>query len=118
MSPGNEQRNFWGSAAAAEEGSRNWAGVRDPVVDELIETLISAGDREELVAATRALDRVLLWGHYLIPHWHLDYDRLAYWNKFRRPEVTPMQGYVFNTWWIEPQGAASPGAPDGDPKRP
>jgi len=117
LSPGNEQRDFWGSAAAAEEGSRNWAGVRDPVVDALIEGLIAAGDREELVAATRALDRVLLWGHYLIPHWHLNYDRLAYWNKFGRPETTPMQGYVFNAWWVDPERAAALGQRKGATQR-
>lgn len=117
QSPGNEQRNYWGSAAAAEEGSRNWAGVRDPVVDELTEALISAPDREELVAATRALDRLLLWGHYLIPHWHLNYDRLAYWDKFGRPEVTPMQGYDFNAWWVDPQRAAALGKRKGATRR-
>jgi microcin C transport system substrate-binding protein len=117
LSPGNEQRNYWGSAAAAEEGSRNWAGVRDPVVDELIETLVAAADREELVTAARALDRVLLWGHYLIPHWHLDYDRLAYWDKFGRPEMTPLQGYQFYAWWVDPQREAALAARKGSTER-
>src|SRR3546814_10119881 len=67
LSPGNEQREYWGSAAADEASSRNYAGIKDPVVDELIELMISAPSRESLIQRTRALDRVLLWGHYVIP---------------------------------------------------
>ncbi|MCP4042170.1 MAG: ABC transporter substrate-binding protein [Gammaproteobacteria bacterium] len=101
LSPGNEQRFYWGSAAVDIPGSRNYIGVRDPVIDELIETLIAAPDRKGLITRTRALDRVLQWGHYLTPHWHIPFDRLAYWNKFHRPEITPMRGAQFDTWWIE-----------------
>ncbi len=103
LSPGNEQLSFWGSAAAEQNGSRNFAGIRDPVVDELIAKLIAAPDRDALVARTRALDRVLQWGFYVIPHWHLDYDRLIYWNKFGRPAVTPERGAQFGAWWVEPE---------------
>ncbi len=69
--PGNEQREYWGSDAADSVGSRNLAGIKDPVVDELIELLVKSDSREQLNVRTRALDRVLLWGHYVVPHWHI-----------------------------------------------
>lgn len=101
LSPGNEQRNYWGSAAASANGSRNLIGISDPVVDELIEMLIAAPDREALVTRTRALDRVLQWGHYLIPHWHAKVDRVIYWNKLSRPTNIPMQGSPLGAWWYD-----------------
>ena len=100
-SPGNEQRDYWTSAMAGIEGSRNTLGLTDPAVDALVEEIVFADDREELVAAVRALDRVLRWGHYVIPNWHIRYDRVAYWDKFGRPGVTPDDGLVFNAWWID-----------------
>jgi microcin C transport system substrate-binding protein len=100
-SPGNEQRFYWGSAAADSPAARNVAGIKDPVVDELIEMLISAPDRESLVARTRALDRVLLSGHYIIPNWHAAADRIASWDKFSRPSVTPDQGTSTDYWWLD-----------------
>ena len=100
-SPGNEQRDFWGSAAANSPGGRNYAGINDPVVDELIELIISAPDRESLISRTRALDRVLLWGHYVIPQWHARNQRIAYWNKFSRPALTPRNGTSLSYWWID-----------------
>lgn len=103
LSPGNEQRDFWGSAAAGENGSRNTIGIKDPVVDALIDLVISAPDRKSLIYRTKALDRALLWGHYVIPHWHIQYFRVAYWNKFGRPEITPKYALGFDTWWIDPQ---------------
>jgi len=105
LSPGNEQLGYWGSQAASQNGSQNYIGISDPVVDELIAGLIAAPDRKSLVTRTRALDRVLQWGHYLIPHWHLDYDRLIFWNKFERPAVTPLSGAQLGTWWINPDAA-------------
>lgn len=102
LSPGNEQRNFWGSAAADRPGSRNFAGVKDPVVDELVEMVIAAPTREELVQRTRALDRVLQWKHIVIPHWHIPYDRILYWDKFSRPAIIPDQGASLFTWWVDP----------------
>ena len=84
LSPGNEQRDYWGSAAADLPGSRNLAGARDPVVDELVELVIAAPDRKSLVDRSRALDRVLLWSHYVIPNWHLAAYRVAYWDVFGR----------------------------------
>ncbi|MFD1378168.1 hypothetical protein [Fodinicurvata halophila] len=75
------------------------------MVDALIEDVIQAGSREELIAATRAMDRVLLWGHYVVPHWHSRVDRLVYWNKFDHPETIPEQGFSFDNWWIDEERA-------------
>jgi microcin C transport system substrate-binding protein len=107
LSPGNEQSDFWSSAAAATKGSRNVAGIRDPAVDTLIDLVIQAPDRPGLVARTRALDRVLLWGHYVIPHWHIQAFRVAYWNKFSRPAVVPKYALGFDTWWLDAKQAAA-----------
>jgi microcin C transport system substrate-binding protein len=101
LSPGNEQRDFWSSAAAEERGSRNTIGIRSEVVDELIGLVISAPDRESLIARTRALDRVLLWGHYVIPHWHIRSFRVAYWDMFGRPATVPKYALGFDSWWID-----------------
>ncbi|MDA0342228.1 MAG: ABC transporter substrate-binding protein, partial [Proteobacteria bacterium] len=108
LSPGNEQRDFWHSAKADTPGSRNQIGIKDPVVDALVDLVIQAPDRASLVARTRALDRVLLWGHYLIPHFHLRASRLIYWNKFGRPKVVAKysDGYP-TTWWIDPEKQAT-----------
>ena len=107
LSPGNEQNNYWTTTAADTPGSRNLAGIKDPVVDALVETLIAAADRDSLIAAARALDRVLLWGHYVVPHWHIRYFRVAYWNKFARPAITPKYSLGFDSWWIDPALAAA-----------
>ena len=100
QSPGNELRGFWGSSAADEDGSDNMGGVKNPIVDALIEQLVASPDRAALVARARALDRVLLWQHYVIPHWHLGVDRIAYWDKFGIPATIPAQGTSLMTWWI------------------
>ena len=111
LSPGNEQRNYWTTASADVRGSGNLAGIRDPAVDELVDLLIRAPDRETLVATTRALDRVLLWGHYVIPQWHIRSFRLVYWNRFGRPGIRPKYGLGFpSTWWIDQEKAARLGA--------
>ncbi len=101
-SPGNEQRDFWSSSAAGRPGSRNTIGIKSKPIDGLIEKIVAATDRAELVTATRALDRVLRAGHYLIPGWHIRSDRIAYWNKFGRPAKTPGYGVGFMSWWIDP----------------
>ena len=101
LSPGNEQRDFWTCAKAREPGSRNSIGICDPVIDELVELIIAAADRESLIHRTRALDRVLLWNHFVVPHWHSRTFRVAYWDKFVRPERTPRYGLAFDTWWID-----------------
>lgn len=102
-SPGNEQRDYWFSKFADHKGSRNLIGVKDPVVDTLIEQVISAQTRQELVIACRALDRVLLWNHYVVPQWHINKHRIAYWDKFQHPAIAPIYGDVgFFTWWLTP----------------
>lgn len=107
QSPGNEQRGFFGSNAADRPGSRNTTGLKDPVVDALVEKLIAAPDRKSLVTLTRALDRVLLWKYIVIPHWHIPYDRVVYWDMFGQPKVIPDSGVQFFTWWIDPAKAAA-----------
>ena len=102
LSPGNEQREYWGSRAADEQGSRNLLGVKNKVVDALIEELVQAPDRASLVAQTRALDRVLQYGYYVIPNFHLAAFRVAYWDKLRRPAVSPKYAPGFDTWWLDP----------------
>ena len=106
LSPGNEQRDFWSSAVAEKPGSRNLMGIKDPVIDELIELVIAAPDRESLVARTHALDRVLLWNHWLIPNWHIPMHRIVYWNKFDHPQVPPKYALGFYTWWVDADKAA------------
>ena len=106
-SPGNEQRDYWGSAAADQFASRNSVGIADPVVDALVESLIAAPDRQELVYRTRALDRVLLRGYWVIPNWHTSADRVLYWDKFGRPPTVPMDGVNTNRWWFNPAKAAA-----------
>ncbi len=101
-SPGNEQREYWHSDNVEAIGSRNYMGVSHPVVDQLVSQVIQAPDRDELVHRTRALDRVLLHGHYVIPHWHLAKDRVAYWSHLQRPSETPKNGVDLDNWWVQP----------------
>ncbi|MBZ9809369.1 MULTISPECIES: extracellular solute-binding protein [unclassified Mesorhizobium] len=102
-SPGNEQRDFWSSKAADRPGSRNYAGIKNPVVDALVDRIIFATDREDLVAATHALDRVLLWNYYVVPQYYRAVVWLAYWNKFGIPAKQPSYiGADQNSWWIDP----------------
>ena len=101
LSPGNEQRNFWGSDAAETNGSRNIIGIKNTVIDLLIEKVISAKNRRELINYTRALDRVLLWNHYVIPQWHISSYRTLYWDIFDKPQIRPKYSLGTNTWWID-----------------
>lgn len=111
LSPGNEQRDFWGSAAADREGSSNYAGIKDPGIDALIEKVIYAKDREELVAATRALDRVLLAHDYVVPSWNYPNIRTARWNRFGHPAKLPEYSFGFpDIWWWDAELAAKTGA--------
>ncbi|WP_425105306.1 extracellular solute-binding protein [Ancylobacter sp.] len=111
LSPGNEQRDFWGSAAADRDGSGNHAGIKDPGIDALIEKVIYAKNREELVAATKALDRVLLAHDYVVPAWHYPNTRTARWNRFSHPETLPKYSFGFPTiWWWDAEKAAKTGA--------
>lgn len=104
-SPGNEQREFWHSEKADIKGSRNYIGIKDPVIDAMIDGIIKAESREDLVHKSRALDRVLLWNYYVVPMWHYPKWRLAYWDKIQRPEtlshISPM---ISSTWWSSEAG--------------
>ncbi len=115
LSPGNEQREYWSGAKADEKGSRNLIGIKNPAVDALVEAIIVAPDLAALLAACRALDRVLLWNHYVIPHWHIGKYRVAAWNKFGQPAVAPKYDLGFlDTWWLDAAKAATlkqPGKP-------
>jgi microcin C transport system substrate-binding protein len=113
LSPGNEQREYWGSAAADDEGSRNLLGIKNKVIDELIEELVRAPDRPSLIAHTRALDRVLQYGYYLIPNYHIAKFRVALWDKFRRPAISPKYAVGMETWWIDPAAEQSVEAKKG-----
>ena len=98
-SPGNEQREYWGSEAANQPGSRNVIGIKDPAIDQLVESLIQAPNREQLVLHARALDRVLQWNHFVVPQFHIDSHRIAYWDKFGFPEQRPNYSIGLDTWW-------------------
>ncbi len=116
ISPGNEQRENWGSAAADKKGGRNVGGIKDPVVDAIVEELIVAKTRESLVAHTRALDRVLLWNWYGIPMLSTPADWIAYWNKFGKPAKVPMQGPDLALMWYDTAKAAKVDAARGAKK--
>jgi microcin C transport system substrate-binding protein len=108
QSPGNEQREFWSSKTAGIAGSRNIAGIKNPAIDKLIERVIYARDRDDLVAATKALDRVLLWNHYVVPQWTYTKVRTARWDRFGRPSELPrygQSGFPF-IWWYDADKAA------------
>jgi microcin C transport system substrate-binding protein len=99
LSPGNEQAHYWGAAAADQPGTRNYIGIKSAAVDWLIDQVTNSPDRRQLVTAMRALDRVLRAGHYVVPLYHQQVDRVAYWNKFGRPDVIPTYGFVLESWW-------------------
>ena len=101
-SPGNEQREFWQSASADKPGSRNFMGLKNPAVDTLVDGLINADSRQSLIEHTRALDRVLQWGYYVVPNWHIKTWRVAYWNHIGHPATPPKYDIGINTWWIKP----------------
>lgn len=111
LSPGNEQREFWGAKSADAPGSRNIVGIKNPAIDKLIERVIFAKDREDLVAATKALDRVLLWNHYVVPQWNYPKVRTARWDRFGRPAELPRYGLSGfpAIWWYDAEKAANTG---------
>ncbi len=106
LSPGNEQRGYWTTAAAKRPASNNWSGLQNRAVDDLVEQLIAAPDRKSLVLRTRALDRLLLSQHLVIPNWHIPYDRIVFWDKFGYPEKLTISGADIMTWWFDPAKAA------------
>ncbi len=104
QSPGNEQKNYWHSSTADQVGSGNVMGLKNPVVDALVEKLVAVNSREELITVAHALDRVLLWGEYVVPNWYVGDHRLTYWDKFQRPATPPLyypngESWVIATWW-------------------
>jgi microcin C transport system substrate-binding protein len=107
LSPGNEQLEYWSSGSADRQGSQNYSGVKDPAVDALVDKVINAPDRDALIAATRALDRVLTWNYYRILTYSSLSDRYAYWDKLKQPEKIPLQGLgngggIVSWWWMDP----------------
>ncbi|HET6160757.1 MAG TPA: ABC transporter substrate-binding protein [Dongiaceae bacterium] len=107
LSPGNEQRGFWTSASADEKGSQNFAGIKDPAIDKLVDLIIHTPSRKDLIIRCRALDRVLQWNYFVVPNFHLAAYRLAYWDKFTHPakRPDPLFGEGLSSWWIDPQKA-------------
>jgi len=101
-SPGNEQREFWKSTSADKPGSRNYMGLKDPAVDQLVEQLIDSDTRTSLIAHAKSLDRVLQFGYYVIPNWHIKTFRVAYWNNLGHPKVSPLYDVGISTWWSKP----------------
>jgi microcin C transport system substrate-binding protein len=107
-SPGNEQREYFHSISADRSGSRNFMGLKDPAVDSLVDGLINADSRQSLIAHTRALDRVLLWGFYVLPNWHIKTWRVAYWDHIAHPGVKALSDIGTNTWWYKPDAQPAP----------
>ncbi len=101
LSPGGEQRNTWSSAAATHPGSQNIIGIHDPVVDHLIDLILQAKDRHQLITASQALDRVLMAHWYLIPQYYVDSYRVAYWNFLRHPAILPRYAFDLSIWWVD-----------------
>src|SRR5262249_45108229 len=102
LSPGNEQAFYWGSAAADQDGSRNYMGVKSPAIDALIAALLEARGREDFISAVRALDRVLISGFYVVPLFHAPEQWVARANGVRHPSATSLYGFLPETWWREP----------------
>jgi len=116
-SPGNEQREYWHSSSADNPGSRNLIGLRDPAIDTLVDGLIKADSRDSLINHARALDRLLLAGHYVVPNWHIKTWRLAYWNNIEHPTVTPLYDFALMTWWSTVATTAQTEPSDTTPKK-
>ena len=108
LTPGIEMRNYWGSDAAKMDGTQNLSGISNPVIDALVDKVIAAKSRAELVTATRAIDRVLRAGHYWVPHWYKASHNVAYWNKFARPAtIAKYDPGILDTWWYDSAKAAA-----------
>ena len=109
LSPGNEQSGYWGSASADRPGSQNLAGIRSEAVDHLIGEIVRANSLDELKDAVSALDRVLLWGQYVVPQWYSGVYRVAYWNRLKRPDALPPFSLSFDSWWLSDASSAGTG---------
>lgn len=118
QSPGNELALRFTSRAAREPGADNFMGVKSPVVDALVDRILAVESREELVSAARALDRVLLAGHYVVPHWHNNVHRVAYRNRFGRPDRLPLyyhsEDWFLHAWWVRQDAEVPPADPPGE----
>jgi microcin C transport system substrate-binding protein len=101
LSPGNEQRDYWSSASADREGGKNLLGIKSKPVDDLVDLVVNAPDRANLVTRVHALDRVLLNGYYVIPNWHLGKFRVAAWDRFGSPPSPPPYALALDTWWYD-----------------
>ena len=117
LTPGIEQRSYWGSEAAGVVGTLNLSGIADPAVDALVERVVAARSRPELRTACRALDRVLMWNRFVVPQWYKGEHTIAYWDKFGMPATKPRYAIgMIDTWWIRPEAVpAAPAAPDSAP---
>ncbi len=102
LSPGNEQINRWSPSVADAEGSFNYPGAREPAIDAMIQAMVSAGTREDYVAAVRAFDRVLISGFYSVPLFYLPEQWIAHWKRIEHPDKQPLMGPVLSTWWAKP----------------
>jgi microcin C transport system substrate-binding protein len=118
LSPGNEQRDWWGSKSADTRGGTNVGGIKDAVVDALVEKIIAAKDRDDLIYSTRALDRVLQWGFYYIPQFNSPFYPVVYWNKYSHPQTMPPYGLSYDTWWLDSQKEAALKQPAGSTQQP
>jgi microcin C transport system substrate-binding protein len=110
-SPGNEQRSMWSSEAENTAGSRNYMGIKNPAIDELIDRIVEAKSRKELINSIQAMDRILTHQFYIVPNWYIPYDRIVYWNKFSRPKINPSQSIIINNilewWWFDESKATT-----------
>ena len=110
-SPGNEQRSMWSSEAESTPGSRNYMGIKNPAIDELINIIVEAKSRKELINSIQAMDRILTHQFYIVPNWYIPYDRIVYWNKFSRPKINPSQSIIINNilewWWFDESKATT-----------
>jgi peptide/nickel transport system substrate-binding protein len=102
LSPGNEQAFYWGSAAAGQEGTRNYMGVKSAAIDAMIAAILQARQHDDFVSAVRALDRVLISGSYVVPLFYLPQQWVARWSPFQHPAHTSLSGYQPETWWRQP----------------
>jgi microcin C transport system substrate-binding protein len=117
LTPGEEQRGYFGSAAADMAGSKNIAGLKNPIVDLLIDHIVDAETREDLIVAARALDRVVMWSEFVIPHWFKGTHNIAYWNKYEHPKtMAPYDLGVLDTWWFDRDKARSIRRGESPPK--
>ena len=111
--PGNELRDEFSCESSKVQGGSNIAGICDPAIDSLVQKAINAGDRDRLATAGQALDRLLLYGWYMVPNWHDSKFKVATWNRFGRPNVTIRDGFVLDDWWVDPALAAKTDAAKG-----